>query len=141
MTNASLVARKLKALADFIQRARRRRPASVDDLKADTDLQDALSMALLVAIQECIDIAFHIVTDERWGSPASYAESFELLAKNGVISPALAQAMTSATSLRNRLAHGYAAVDVQRLWSELPAGLDALDEFARSIATFIAAAP
>jgi uncharacterized protein YutE (UPF0331/DUF86 family) len=93
-------------------------------------------MALLVAIQECIDIAFHIVSDERWGTPGSYAEGFELLAQHGVVSAALAQAMTSATAF-NRLAHGYAAVDVPRLWAELPKGLEALDEFARAIASFV----
>jgi len=44
--------------------------------------------------------------------------------------------MTRATSLRNRLARGYATVDLPRLWTELPGGLDALDEYARAIATY-----
>lgn len=39
--------------------------------------------------------------------------------------------------LRNRLAHGYGSVDVERLWQELPAGLDALDRFAAAIAAWI----
>ena len=42
--------------------------------------------------------------------------------------------MTRAAGLRNRLAHGYASVNVQRLWAELPQGLDALDDYARAIA-------
>jgi uncharacterized protein YutE (UPF0331/DUF86 family) len=134
VTNAQLVSRKLAALVEFSKRARRRRPASVQVLENDTELQDALGMALLVAIQETIDIAFHIVTDERWGTPHSYADGFEMLAKGGVIGPDLAQAMTRAAGLRKRLAHGYASVNVQRLWAELPQGLDALDDYARAIA-------
>lgn len=141
MTRAELVARKLAALIEYTRRARTRRPASPELLAADTERQDALGMALLVAVQEAIDIAFHIVTDERWGTPRSYAEGFELLAKGGVIGPELAAAMTRASGLRNRLAHGYASVDLPRLWAELPAGLDALDEYARAVAAYSSREP
>ena len=55
MTNAQLVARKLAALIDYAARARRRCPASALLLAADTERQDALGMALIVAIQEAID--------------------------------------------------------------------------------------
>ena len=37
-------------------------------------------------------------------------------------------------ALRNRLAHGYAAVDMERIWTELPAGLDEPDHFVAAIA-------
>jgi uncharacterized protein YutE (UPF0331/DUF86 family) len=126
----------MAALIEYAQRARTRRPPSAELLAADAERQDALAMALLVAIQEAIDIAFHIVTDERWGTPRSYAEGFELLAKGGVIGAELALAMTRATGLRNRLAHGYASVDLPRLWAELPEGLDALDAYAQAIAVY-----
>lgn len=68
-----------------VARARARRPASPDQLRDDLLLQDALSMTLLVAVQEASDICFHIVADEAWGLPGSYAEGFELLAKHGVV--------------------------------------------------------
>jgi uncharacterized protein YutE (UPF0331/DUF86 family) len=37
-------------------------------------------------------------------------------------------------TLRNRLAHGYAAVDIDRVWAELPAGIAALESFAAAVA-------
>jgi uncharacterized protein with HEPN domain len=37
-------------------------------------------------------------------------------------------------TLRNRLAHGYGTVDMNRIWAELPAGLAALDAFASAVA-------
>lgn len=135
------MSRKLVVLIEYAARARRRRPPSAELLEGNTELMDALGMALLVAIQEAIDIAFHIGTDERWGSPGSYAEGFELLAKGNVITGELALEMTRAVGLRNRLAHGYATVDVARLWAELPTGLDALDRYAQAIAAFSAREP
>jgi uncharacterized protein YutE (UPF0331/DUF86 family) len=133
MTDAEVVLRKLSVLEDHLRRARRRRPASADDLVADQDLQDALAMSLLVCIQEAADIAFHIAVDEGLGLPGSNAEAFEALARNGIITPDLARAMGSAVGLRNRLAHGYATLDIPRLWAELPAGLDAIDRYVRAI--------
>ncbi len=94
-------------------------------------------MSVLVAVQEAIDAAFHIVADERWGVPASYAEGFELLASRSVIDGGLRDRMVAAAGLRNRIAHGYAAVDLERLWSELPEGLDALEEYGKALAAFV----
>lgn len=137
MTDAELVIQKLAMLRDHLARARRRRPATADALRADVDLQDSLSMSVLVAIQEAIDIAFHIVSDEGWGAPASYAESFDVLERHGVIDAATARVLSGAVGLRNRVAHAYASLDIDCLWVELPAGLDALEQYAQAIARFV----
>ena len=137
MTDRAVVLQKLASLRDHVGRVRRRRPASVDALRSDQDLQDAIALSLLVAIQEAADIAFHVAADEGWGIPASYAEGFELLARNGVIDPGAAGEMAAAAGLRNRIAHGYASVDVDRLWAEIPSGIAALECFAAALARFI----
>jgi len=64
-------------------------------------------MSLLVAIQNALDIALHMASDEGWGVPASYAESFGMLATHGVIDASLVASMANLATLRNRLAHGY----------------------------------
>jgi uncharacterized protein YutE (UPF0331/DUF86 family) len=137
MTDAVVVLRKLGVLREHLLRARRRRPASAELLRRDVDLLDALSMSLLVVIQESIDIAFHIAADEGWGVPASYAEGFDILARHEVLDASLARSLAAAAGLRNRLAHAYATLDVERLWNELPAGLDAFEEYTRAIARFV----
>ncbi len=100
-------------------------------------MQDALAMSLFVTIQEATDIAFHISSDEGWGVPSSYVDGFTLLARHGVIDTALSGDLARVVSVRNRIAHGYASVDLERLWADLPAGLDALDRYAAAIARFI----
>lgn len=137
MTDAEIVLRKLSVLRDHLARARRRRPANADLLVADQDLQDALCMSLLVAIQEAIDTAFHIAADEGWGVPASNAEAFEILSRNGVLSAELARAMGNAAALRSQIAHGYATIDLPRLWTEIPAGLHALDRYVAKVAELL----
>jgi uncharacterized protein YutE (UPF0331/DUF86 family) len=109
----------------------------VEALRTDVDLQDALAMSLLVAIQEAVDIAFHIAADEGWGVPSSYVEGFEILARQGVIDAALAGELSRVVAVRNRIAHGYATLDIDRLWFEVPVGLDALARYATAIARFV----
>jgi uncharacterized protein YutE (UPF0331/DUF86 family) len=137
MTDPIIVLRKLMILREHLGRARTRRPSSSAELAGDTLLQDAIGMSLFVAIQEAVDIAFHIVADEAWGMPGSYAEAFRILADKAVIDAALADALEGCARLRNRIAHGYASVDVERLWEELPAGLSALESFVEAVARLV----
>lgn len=137
MTDAVLVLRKLATLREHAERVRRRRSRTADALRSDIDLQDALAMSLFVAIQEAVDITFHIASDEAWGVPASYADGFEILARRGVIEDRLARDLARTVAVRNRIAHGYASLDIDRLWAEVPDGLDALERFCGAIARFL----
>jgi uncharacterized protein YutE (UPF0331/DUF86 family) len=124
-------------LREHLGRARTRRPATAAELERDALLQDGLAMSLFVAIQEAIDIAFHIVADEGWGMPGSYSEAFEILAAKQVLDRTILEPLEGMARLRNRIAHGYASVDVRRLWEELPAGLEVLGQFVESVAAFV----
>jgi uncharacterized protein YutE (UPF0331/DUF86 family) len=137
VTDSIIVLRKLTILREHLARVKRRRPSTAELYSADTDLQDATAMSLFVAIQQALDIAMHIAVDEGWGVPASYVEGFELLAQNQVIDAALARELGGVAALRNRIAHGYATVDADRLYAETPAGLDALERFSTAVAAFL----
>jgi uncharacterized protein YutE (UPF0331/DUF86 family) len=110
MIDKSVVFRKLTSLREHVTRIRRRRTHDLESFKLDTDRQDAIGMSLLVAVQDALDIALHMASDEGWGVAASYADGFGILANNGVIDPALAAALANLATLRNRLAHGYGTV-------------------------------
>jgi uncharacterized protein YutE (UPF0331/DUF86 family) len=137
MTDIGLVLHKLQRLKEQIALVRARRPTAPEVLSADLVLRDAMALALMVALQEVIDIAYHIVADEGWGVPDSHRAAFELLATRGVLDVELASRVASAASLRNRIAHGYASVEHERIWRELPEGLEALDAFVAAIAAWL----
>ena len=134
MTDPGLVLRKLAVLREYAERARQRRPDDVSALASDPMLEDALAMSLLVAIQQAVEICFHVVSDQGWGLPASYSEGFTMLAEHGVIDAQLAQSLARMAALRNRLVHGYASVQPERVWEELPPGFDALERYVAAIA-------
>lgn len=137
MTDRELVLQLLSTLAEHVARARRRRAEDWAKFRDDVDLQDSLSLSLLVAAQEAVDVAFHICTDEGWGVPASYADAFSILSDHRVIDADLADELRRVVAVRNRIAHLYGTVDVERVWHEVPAGLDALERFAAAVARFL----
>ena len=141
MTDAGLVLHKLQRLKQQVDLVRVRRPSAASVLATDLVLRDAIALALMVALQEAIDVAYHIVADEGWGVPDSYAGAFDSLAAHGVIDRELALRVSSSARLRNRIAHGYASVDHEKLWQELPGGLDALEAFIAATAAWLPAAP
>ena len=135
MTDPAIVLRKLAALREHATRLARRRPATAEALRNDVDLQDALAMSLLVAVQAALDIALHVVSDEGLGVPATYAEGFQQLADNGIVDRGTSDGLGRMAALRNRIAHGYVSVDVDRIHAEVPAGLAALDRYAAAVAS------
>lgn len=137
MTNVELVSRKLAVITDHIGRLRARRPSSVEALRADTLVQDALAMSILVIVQEAMDVALHVASDEGWELADTYRDSFTVLAKHAVIGDDLAGRLAGASHLRNRIAHGYTSVDVDRLWNEIPDGLTTFEAFAKAMARFL----
>ncbi|MFY9343940.1 MAG: DUF86 domain-containing protein [Planctomycetota bacterium] len=134
MTDPGVVMRKLTALREHAARLRRRRPARAEQLRDDVDLQDALAMSLVVCVQSALDVALHIATDEGLGVPGTYAEAFRQLATNRILDDETSQRLASMAALRNRIAHGYTSVDFERIWRELPDGLQAFDAFALQVA-------
>jgi uncharacterized protein YutE (UPF0331/DUF86 family) len=137
MTDAGLVLHKLQRLKEQVALTRARRPDTADVLSADLILRDAIALSFMVAVQEAIDIAYHIVADEGWGIPDSHRGAFDMLAAQGVCAPPLATELSAVAGMRNRIAHGYASVDHERLWREIPNGLRALDGFAAAVAAWV----
>ena len=141
MTNVPLVVRKLSVMQEHLRRLRERRPAELSTFKADTLLQDAVAMSVLVVVQEAMDIALHIASDEGWELAATYRDAFVVLERHGVLSTTLATSLGGAAQLRNRIAHGYATMDAERLWAELPRGIASFDEFAAAVSAFLQRPP
>ena len=96
--------------------------------------RDLGAFYLFLAIQECIDLATHWVADEGWPVPDDAGASFDLLADRGVLDRGVAEGMRGAVGLRNRIGHGYAAIDHERIGNELGQGAETLRGFLAAVA-------
>ena len=108
--DAAVIDAKLRELSRRLRRLEAKQPASLKQLAADEDLQDILTRNLELAIQICIDVAFHLC-GAHGVVPTSAAEAFAQLAKRALIERSLAQRLQRAVGFRNVLAHEYTEVD------------------------------
>jgi uncharacterized protein YutE (UPF0331/DUF86 family) len=111
MTDADLVAKRLALIETFLRELETlAHPEKIaDDVREERFVEHTLQLA----VQAAIDVASHIVADERLGEPATNQALFTLLAKNGWLTPELGQQLAEAAGFRNVLVHGYAAVDLR----------------------------
>jgi uncharacterized protein YutE (UPF0331/DUF86 family) len=141
MTDRALLTKKLGLLRDHVLRLRQRRRPTLEEFARSLDLQDAAGMSFIAGTQEAIDIALHIVAHQALGVPGGYAEAFALLARNDILDPELGQRLGDLVKVRNRIVHGYASLDFERFWRELPAGIAALEAFCAAIAAWLGRSP
>jgi len=110
MTDQDLIAKKLAFIETCLGDLRRQ--ARPDLLSADVRELRFVEHTLQVAIQAALDVASHIVSDNRLGEPRTNRELFDLLGRHGWLSPVLADVLRDMGGFRNVLVHGYAEVDV-----------------------------
>jgi uncharacterized protein YutE (UPF0331/DUF86 family) len=137
VVDTNLVAAKLRELAERIARVRLHCPPEAADLAADADALDLVSFNLMLAVQACVDLASHLISDEDWSPAETYAEAFQRLHEHGVLSRETADILGSATGLRNVVAHGYADVDPELIHRAAVHGLADLERFAAEVSAWI----
>lgn len=62
------------------------------------------------AIQACIDLANVLIAKEGLGLPNTYRQSFEVLAKHGVLDDSMATKMIAMVGFRNISVHDYGKI-------------------------------
>lgn len=95
--------------------------------------RDLAVFYLFLALQESIDLAAHWVADAGWGAPDDAGSTFDVLADRGAIERALADRLREGVGLRNRIAHGYALLDYNRVRSEALVGIPAMRSFLAAV--------
>lgn len=102
--------------------------------ESDSARRDLTTFYMFLAIQEIIDLAAHWAADSGWGVADDSAAMFDTLAQHGVSDQRTVDVVKGAVGLRNRIAHGYASLDPERLYDEIREGLPELLRFLKQAA-------
>ena len=130
-----VVTAKLESLRHCVERVRTRTPASVEELSSCYDAQDIICLNLERAVQACVDIAAHIVSDTECTVPDSMAGTFDALERQGVLPRHLAERMRRAVGFRNVSVHAYQTLDWAIVHSIATQRLGDFVEFGQAIET------
>ena len=133
MVDKDLVLAKAGSVKRHIDRIKAKSVADMAIFLRDLDRQESVAFNMHLAIQNCMDIAAHVISDGGLGVPDSAGDMFFLLHENGYLSADLAERMVKAVGFRNLLVHEYEKIDLQRLHQAAEKNVDDLLAFLASI--------
>lgn len=133
MTDVELVQKKLAFIETCVRELRQL--SQPERIEHDIREERFVAHTLQIAIQAVLDIASHIVSDERLGEPRTNGEMFDLLQQHGWLLPTLAETMRQMVDFRNIVVHGYANVDPRIMRDIVENRLDDVLAFTAAIST------
>jgi len=136
MVNKSVTLRKISLVRHNLSRLKDKGDCSLEFLKNDLDAQDIVLHNLQLAIQGCIDIGSHVVSDEGWGVAGSLNEIFYILQNKGVINTEMTERMVSMVGFRNILVHEYEIVNFDIVYNILHHHLEDINEYLLAIVNY-----
>jgi len=133
MIDKNVILDKASRIERHLKRIESKGSITLDEFLNDADLQDIFLFNLQVAIQNCIDMASHIISDENMGIAGSTSEIFYLLQENNYINAELTGKVIAAVGLRNLLVHEYGNLDLKKVYKIIQGDINDLREFITSV--------
>ncbi|TBV00129.1 type VII toxin-antitoxin system HepT family RNase toxin [Stutzerimonas kirkiae] len=132
-----IIERKLDSLQRCLTRVREKTPADLATLENDLDLQDVLVLNLSRAVQICVDIAAHILSERRQPPPDSMGQAFDLLARERLLDTRLSERLKRSVGFRNLAVHNYETINWAIVHSIATRHLADFEDFARQVLPLI----
>ena len=134
MVDEAILAEKIASVRDAVARIREVLPPERESFRADRTVREVVILNLFVALQDCLSLAAHWLSDAGLDVPQSYAQVLLRLGERGVVAPDLAARLAAASGLRNLVAHRYGAIDWDRIHEIASTRLDELLAFCEALA-------
>jgi len=136
MVDKSIITAKMANIKKNLGRLKEKQGLTNEEFRANQDVQDIVLLNLQAAIQGCIDIASHVISDNDWGVPGSLAGLFDILAEKKVISEETKKVMRKMAGFRNLIVHEYAELDLDKVYSVFTDRLSDFNDFLKEISTY-----
>lgn len=133
MIDKSLLLAKAGRVENHLRRIREKCTVNLEQFLDDLDRQESILFNLQMAIQNCIDIAAHILSDEDLGVAGSTNEMFYILQENGYLDAAMTEKMVASIGFRNLIVHEYGNVDLKTVYRIAHEDIGDLKIYLRSI--------
>lgn len=124
---------KIIEIEDYLSELEEIRPEDFERYETDLKAKAACERYFEKITEAVIDLAFLIIKDKGFRIPEEDKEAFDILSKEKVISPELAEKLREAKGMRNILAHKYGQVDDEIVFRAIT------DEIEKYVGEFISA--
>ncbi|RLE57227.1 MAG: hypothetical protein DRJ40_02630 [Thermoprotei archaeon] len=105
----------------------------LEEITSSTILKLAFERLVHTIVESILDTARHIVSVKGWGPAETYRDYIEILHKQGIISPELAQELYKFITWRNILVHRYIEINYSKLYEDSKKLTTIVREFEKQI--------
>lgn len=137
MVDPAILASRLGALEEYLERLETFRTVELERYLADPDLYHLAERYLHLSCECILDAAQHIVSDEGYRQPTSYKDTFAVLRDEGVLEADLAERLQGWMGFRNVLVHLYLTIDHELSFLAIRDQLEDLRLFAEAAGRFL----
>lgn len=133
MVDRNLILAKAGSIKRHLNRIIEKSNTDLKTFLKDLDRQESVIFNLQMAIQNCIDIAAHIISEEGLGVPGSTNEMFYLLQERGYLNDTITEKMVAAVGFRNLIVHEYGKINLELVFEAVQNDIDDLIEYLKTI--------
>ena len=133
MVDKDLIMAKAGSVRKHLNRIEMKRSVDLKTFLSDIDRQESILFNIQMAVQNCIDMAAHIISDEGFGVAGSTNAMFYLLEENGYLDTDLTEKMVRAVGFRNLIVHEYVRVELEQVFEIAQTGVQDISDYLQSI--------
>ena len=133
MADSDLILARAGSVRSHLKRVFEKRNVDLDGFLKDIDRQESILFNIQMAVQNCIDIAAHIIGENGLGVPGSTTEMFYLLEKHGYLNHDLTGRMVKAVGFRNLIVHEYGKIELEQVYEIAQNDITDLNEYLKAI--------
>ena len=137
MVDKGLLLRKLAELEEYHRQIKEYAGIKLEQYSQDWKTQRIVERTLQMMIETCVDVAGHIISDQRYRIPTSYGDTFRVLHENNIVGKTLFDKLEKMAKFRNLIVHHYEHIDPEIVLGILKKDLDDFLEFKDSIIGFL----
>lgn len=137
MIDKILVEKKLRRIEEFLRELQQVEIDSIEDYRGNIINKRFIERNIELSIEQMIDICRHIVSGLDLSEPETYADCFDNIAKQGIISAGNIQTYKSMIRFRNMLIHIYDGVDDSITYDIYKSHLDDFRLFIEEIRNYL----
>jgi len=137
LVDRATILRKISDLERYYDQIREFSGLAIEDYQSNWKTQRVIERTLQMMIENCADIANHIISDSGMRVPSSYADTFKVLLENNVIDSELFTIMEKMAKFRNIVVHQYEEVDAEIVLSILKKHLKDFEKFRDAVLKYL----
>lgn len=137
MVDRDVVDRLLGLLREYLNDLKTLHGQTFHEYSADVRTRRFAERTLQLAIEACLDIGNHIVSDEGFREPRDNRDVFRVLNESGIVDDALLPELMDMASFRNLIVHNYGTIDNTIVFGVIHQRLGDFERFAAMISRWL----